>query len=605
MTQPRDFILATSQLGFRPDSPKPLTLIPPDNPKDLPDRIPFYVQHVADRIVRDIEKPKFWSDKTFRWPYDPLSGRFVHPVRIYRGFRDKYFYKGALVKKTSRWGTFWQGDFSQFKTPGIYQIETEYQLTTPFMIDARPYERLLRGFLVYLYSQRSGFDVPGIRPAMHLDDAVLDKDGAQIKAAGGWYDAGDLRKWMAFTQANLEALCHIHNTAHPAFQTRALDEIKWGNRLFHNMIAKNGQVYEDVGGGTIKPPFKYEDGWWFENHPGCLGDNSGCRQTDNIPNSGDERTVRTIYNPLCQLEFVRNQALISTILPRTHAAKCLKLAKRAWSYGQNHNADRRTLFVAAELAAALQLFASDSDAVSLSRIGQLAEELLSRQDTGSGGLSHYFLEQNARDGYRSFAFAATPPLALLRLCELNIPSLKSLTQKAKTAVRLYIENYLLADAKSNPFAVTPYGLYINPPHHDLQLFRDAGRGRGVRTFIHPFNHQDIIHPCGAVYTNHAHLLARAGNLFAEKSWRDAAEMLLHWHLGHNTVGLCLFTGVGFRHPVPFSIYNYKIPEACISGWIGRPDDSPYMETSNAVEWNSQEIWDVVYQHAVAAIANLD
>ncbi len=601
---PRDFILCTSQLGFRPDSPKPLTLIAPQDRKNLPDRIPFYIQRVGDRLVRNIPKPPNWSDKTFRWPFDPLDGKYAPGKQNYRSFRDRYLYEGQLKRIDSRWGTFWQGDFSEFKTEGIYQIETECQLTTPFLIEEKPYERLLRGFLIYLYSQRSGFDVPAIRPAMHLDDAVLDADGTQIPAAGGWYDAGDLRKWMAFTQSNLEGLCHIYKFAHPAFCEKVIDEIRWGNRFFHNMINEEGQVYEDVGGGQIKSGFKYEDGWWFENHPGCIADSSGCHLTDNIPNSGDERKVRTTYNPLCQFEFVRNQALVSKILPDSSAADCLRLAKLAWQYGQNHNTDRRTLFVAAELAAALDLFAADVSAVSTSRIQQFAEELLSRQDKGDTPLSHYFLEQDSRDGYRSFGFAATPPLALLRLCELDIERLKDTADRAAEAVRLYIENYLLKDAQSNPFAITPYGIYINPPHPDIQLFRDAGRARAVRTFTHPFNHQDIVHPCGAVWTSHAHLLARAGKLFAKKSYQDAAERLLQWQLGHNTVGLCLFTGVGFRHPIPFSAFNYKIPEACICGWIGRPDDTPYMETSNVIEWNTQEIWDVVYQHAIGAIVFL-
>ena len=75
-------------------------------------------------------------------------------------------------------------------------------------------------------------------------------------------------------------------------------------------------------------------------------------------------------------------------------------------------------------------------------------------------------------------------------------------------------------------------------------------------------------------------------------------------MGHNTEGLCLFTGVGFHHPVVGSFRNYKIPEAVAVGFIGRPDDTPYLETSNAVEWSTQEIWHVPYFYAVGAIANL-
>jgi hypothetical protein len=40
------------------------------------------------------------------------------------------------------------------------------------------------------------------------------------------------------------------------------------------------------------------------------------------------------------------------------------------------------------------------------------------------------------------------------------------------------------------------------------------------------------------------------------------------------------------------------------GFIGRPDNTPYLETSNAVEWSTQEIWDVPHFYAVGAIAYL-
>jgi len=46
----------------------------------------------------------------------------------------------------------------------------------------------------------------------------------------------------------------------------------------------------------------------------------------------------------------------------------------------------------------------------------------------------------------------------------------------------------------------------------MQAFRDAGRGRGVRTFIHPFNPQGLVHGTSSVLLSHAHLLARAGSL---------------------------------------------------------------------------------------------
>ena len=38
--------------------------------------------------------------------------------------------------------------------------------------------------------------------------------------------------------------------------------------------------------------------------------------------------------------------------------------------------------------------------------------------------------------------------------------------------------------------------------------------------------------------------------------------------------------------------------------LARAGRAPYLETSNAVEWSTQEIWDVPYFYAVGAIAYL-
>jgi hypothetical protein len=42
----------------------------------------------------------------------------------------------------------------------------------------------------------------------------------------------------------------------------------------------------------------------------------------------------------------------------------------------------------------------------------------------------------------------------------------------------------------------------------------------------------------------------------------------------------------------------------VIGFIGRPDDTPYLEESFAIEWNTLEHWDFPYAHAINAIAYL-
>ena len=594
------YLLACSQLGFRRNSPKTLTLVPVGDDSRFPDRMPFYAMPAGYLLPRQNAAPGAFKDSAFDLPFDLESRPWVGPETERRELAK---YCGELVRIQDRWGPVWQADFSAFQRPGIYQIETEKGFTVPFQIGDSIYERVIRGYLTYVYSQRAGFAVPGIRPAENTDDAVLDSDGTYVPVSGGWFDAGDTRKWMALTSFHLEALGDLYEYT-DSYRSQIREEIAWGNRWVQAMMAPDGSVWEDVGGGELGSGVTYVQGWWNENHPGCIAGNEGNRITDNIPQSGDERKIRTTYNPWVQFAFVREQAIVSRILQETDAAKCLAMANRAWTVGVQRGHDHRTLFVSGQLRAGIELIHAKSAAVDTSEIVSLCNELLERQDQGTVGLSHYFLEKDGRDAYRSVAFSCDPPLTLLRLCDLKIPGTEALVPRLEKAVRLYVDEYLLADASSNAYRVTPYGAFLRMPWPELQKFRDAGRGRGVRTFIHPYNDQFMVHGTNGVLMHQAELLARAGRYFGEIEYCRHAEKLLQWSMGHNPTGLSTFTGIGWRHPMGFSMVNLKIPEAVVNGFVGRPDDSPYLETSNVIQWNTQEIWGIPYIHAIGALTHL-
>ncbi len=89
--------------------------------------------------------------------------------------------------------------------------------------------------------------------------------------------------------------------------------------------------------------------------------------------------------------------------------------------------------------------------------------------------------------------------------------------------------------------------------------------------------------------------------FNHKNCKSYAERFLQWAKGYNTTGLCLFTGVGYKYPIPANLMNYRVPSGSPVGFMGRPDDTPYLETSNAVEWSTQEIWDVPFSYTIGLI----
>jgi len=131
-----------------------------------------------------------------------------------------FFEKGELMRVKNR-GTFWHGDFTHFQTPGNYQIETDFQISASFQISDGIYDRIALGFLTFLRAQRCGCDVYGVHPAFHCDDGVLDSDGGAWPVTGGWHEAGDFRKWLAFTQYHLDALVKLMEKKIRKFRARA------------------------------------------------------------------------------------------------------------------------------------------------------------------------------------------------------------------------------------------------------------------------------------------------------------------------------------------------------------------------------------------------
>ena len=342
--------------------------------------------------------------------------------------------------------------------------------------------------------------------------------------------------------------------------------------------------------------------WWNENHPGVTA--AGDNTSDGKPMNGDERHVRENYNPLVQFLFIRNQALASGVMEAPFKNNCLVLADKAWKYSQKTPHDQRTIFVSEELLAALELYNVRNKSVSIENIKRLTKEVISRQEITGGTVTGYFMEKDKVDGYRSIAFPVEPAMALLRLCELSPKGLETEVAQATKSITAFIDQYLIADGNSNPFGLPPYGVYTNPSFTQDQKFRKISNDRYIRTFIHVFHENPIPHGTGGTILQQGYLMARAGNHFNNKKWKDQAERVMQWSTGNNTAGLCLFYGVGFKHATPANFVNYNVPDGVSVGFLGRPDDTPYMEYSNAIEWSTQEVWDVPFYYMVGLISYL-
>ena len=136
------------------------------------------------------------------------------------------------------------------------------------------------------------------------------------------------------------------------------------------------------------------------------------------------------------------QVFASRVLEPADAMKCAHLAELGWQYSRKAGHDGRTLFVSEERLAACELYASGLAHVSAGEIETFANDILNSQETGDYKLNGYFYEKDKADGYRSIVWNAEPAMALLRVCELNIPGKADLTKRsAKADSTLYRKLY--------------------------------------------------------------------------------------------------------------------------------------------------------------------
>lgn len=159
---------------------------------------------------------------------------------------------------------FVQLDFTNFNTPGYYTLKIDNLISRPFAIGEAAYLATAWRTLNFFYSERCGYDQPGIHQVCHQDVTCVHPDGRRIAANGGWHDAADLTQGVGNTarggMAMLELAKAVENKDKKLYQ-RLLEEARWG--LNWTMQTRFGDGYRD--GGLIV-------GIWTDNIMGTKDD---------------------------------------------------------------------------------------------------------------------------------------------------------------------------------------------------------------------------------------------------------------------------------------------------------------------------------------------
>lgn len=288
----------------------------------------------------------------------------------------------------------WEGDFSAFRKPGRYAVETIVDGTARFsppfeiaddLLVSRTSELAYRFF----YYQRCGTAVPGFHAACHLDDARTE-DGEHRDLAGGWHDAGDYNKYNGYTPESVYALALAYDRRPDFFdqfdrdqngQADILDEAAWGAAFLKKCLDPQ----------TLDLVNSVSSGYGYWGRPES--------ETDNVPGTGDERPVRAGKGnaSACTGGF----ALLGKYMP-----EYLAMAQRLY---QKYDGD---------MSATLALYNATEEPTYRQAAKKRAEGLLGNAGSGTAGFRE--LAEYARAFPEDTFVDAIKSVAKLRLEEITL-----------------------------------------------------------------------------------------------------------------------------------------------------------------------------------------
>ena len=379
-------------------------------------------------------------------------------------------------------------------------------------------------------------------------------------------------------------------------------ETAWVIPYLLKMQAPSGYFYEGVGlGGAARrlPGMT----WWYENHSGCYGDNSDNRFTDNKVLSGDERKVRTAYNPMVQyitqyilLRSARTVATVDAELARRAVAAAQKSWEYAWSAPiDEERASDLTATKAWKLLAAVELYKRGW--IPASVLEEETEALLDLQDRKYG---FWYYDVAKESPYRGIQHSAQPLIALCRVYP-HSPS-EALNRKIEEAVNRHWERYVLPMSRTNPFRIIPYGCWFKPATEDY--YRRTPQGLFYRFFMPDCSVQKINHGLSGHWTSWAHGLALASQVFGNRDMEQIAWAQLYWLMGGNQLDSCLISGVGYNNPMPHSRFHCTMDGGVCVGPRGDKNDSIVIDLDRRAEWNSTEYWNCPVANTLMAFSVL-
>jgi len=242
----------------------------------------------------------------------------------------------------------WNGDFTDFQTPGEYYIECNGQKSYNFVIDDAIYHKLFKHVMRWYFFQRQGIPITAqhgkhwTHSGAYMQDTQAKDafDGGPVKdVSRGWWDAGDPTKYVHFAGPVMPSLMIAYEISQIQDDNwdlpesgngipDMLDEIKWQIDFFLNAQRGDGGVHNRV-----------------------TNRGAGCEHFQDPGNDKSERyyTRVTTYSTAVAGASMAHFAYLFRQYDQAYADRCIAGAKKAFTYlqnnpqsgpGEDHNGDK-------------------------------------------------------------------------------------------------------------------------------------------------------------------------------------------------------------------------------------------------------------------------
>ncbi|MCC6487320.1 MAG: glycoside hydrolase family 9 protein [Candidatus Hydrogenedentes bacterium] len=353
--------------------------------------------------------------------------------------------------------------------------------------------------------QRCGCEVPGWHGPCHLDDGRL-PDGSHADVTGGYHNAGDYHKHTDDnTPVSVFAMVDAYESEKDFFdaleqdgngRADVLDEAMWGAEWMLKMIdPKTGRSWRNVTNDVE-----------YRGIPE--------RDTDGSVDTSDDRLIDT-SDPVDWGSW--NIASFAALARHVPDPRYLQAAVQLWTVNERNLVKSRE---PRALVAAIALYRTTHD----ERYARAAEQLVANLLPLQSEQGWYAISPGGIPQFRIVDEGVIP--AALALYVLDWPELES-AQAAKESIRQYFEWSLrMAD--------NPFGIIRHRSGEDLFYFK---------------NREDWYGGSNSAYCSTAWAARLAARVFQDEpefcsQLREHSANQLHWILGMNPLGLCMFEGKG-------------------------------------------------------------